>query len=157
MQDYLREKSNKITYTHHLVLKDERDIILGPDESSVSLVWINFKFILPGVVFPIVTFYLIIFLSHMVVAGLNYIHHLKIRERDAYIQTLYQSEKVKEYLNKKSCSESSEDLNSRDKQFDINSEVSEKVRRFEQEVRETLRESNPNITDAGMVRESLQV
>lgn len=120
IQTWIEHKTKNISETQTFQIKDERDITFGPDESSSSLAWINFSFIFPGIVIPIITFYILLFLIYMVLAVLNLIHKKLMVDRDNYILRLHKSTIFQDFLEQNKGSSSSESkFNERDPKFDI--------------------------------------
>lgn len=101
---------------------------------------------------------MVFFVVFVAMAVINSIHRTKIKERDDYIITLYKSKKVQEFIeNLKNKDSNEEELNDRDNQFDINNEISQSVKRFEQNmIMETMRNSIQQNTDL-CLRESIQL
>lgn len=157
MENWIEAKSAQITKTQKFYISDERDVVIGPNESGPAIAWINFKFIVPGIIFPCVVFYVIFFVVFLALAVINNIHRIKIVDRDSYIKTLYCSKKVQDYIEAlKNAASSEGEMNDRDEKFDINSELSEAVKRFERNIqKEAIRDSQLLATELGQ-RESIQ-
>ena len=158
MENWMVMKSAQISTSQYFDVDGERNFDLGSHKSTLEIRWTNFTFIFPGIVLPCIMIYIVFWIAFLFLAVVNNIHRKKITDRDNYIMTLYKSRKIQEYIeNLRNKGSSEEELNDRDDKFDINNEISESVKKFDQNMMlETLRNSLQQNTEFG-IRESLQL
>ena len=152
-------KTKLITHKQTFNIDGERDISFGANETNSSINWINFRFIFPGIVMPCITFYILFVMVFVFLAVVNGIHKMKISDRDNYIKTLYTSRIIQNYLENMKSSSSENEINDRDNQFDINSEVSQSVKKFEENVQksEQVQKERVSILSSVAHRDSCQI